>query len=81
MIEVSHYNLPVVQHALAKRLKEVEAELQLLRLSHERDLSQIERWQLPANLQKFTQEELAEQIDSWISLRDTIADLIKEFMA
>lgn len=79
LVEISYHSLPVVQHALVQRLKEVEAELQLLRIARERDLTRIERWQLPSNLQKLTQEELAEQIDPWITLRDTIADLIKEF--
>ncbi|MBX9744311.1 MAG: hypothetical protein K2X08_03770, partial [Chlamydiales bacterium] len=44
-----------------------------------RNLTETERWQLPANLQSFSQAELAEQVDSWISLSMTISHLIQKF--
>lgn len=68
-----------VRQALAQRLKAVNAELAILRLTKERDLTSEERSQLPANLSRLRQEALQEQIDPWISLRDTIEYLIKEF--
>jgi hypothetical protein len=79
LIEVSRHNLPVVQHALVQRLKAVSAELNLLARTETRDLTQTERWQLPANLQKLPREELQEQIHPWISLKDTIEGLIADF--
>jgi hypothetical protein len=79
LIEVCEYNLLVVQHALVQRLKCVRAELEILRLSRERELTRIERWELPVNLQGMTREELMEQVDPWITLVDTLEGLIEDF--
>lgn len=79
LIEVSRHDLPVVQHALVKQLQRVQSELKILRFSRERDLTRVERWQLPANLQQLSQEELQEQVDPWISLEMTVQGLIEDF--
>lgn len=78
-IEICEHDACVVRHALVQRLKAVTAELAILRITKERDLTSEERWQLPANISRLRQESLREQIDPWISLRDTIEYLIKEF--
>ena len=79
-VGLSLHDAPVVIHALCKRLKEVSQELAILRLTKDRDLTREERWQLPANLQQFSREELQEQIDPWISLEDTTFDLIQRYV-
>lgn len=78
-VQICEHDACVVRCALSKRLKDVTAELAILRITQDRDLSSEERWQLPANLQPMPREELQEQINPWISLRDTIEYLIKEF--
>jgi hypothetical protein len=77
--EIEDYYVPCVQHALAQRLKVTRAELSILEISLERTLTQTERWQLPSNLQHFTEEELQEQVESWRSLVDNLEWLIDVF--
>jgi len=79
LVDISEYNMLVVVHALEVRLKVVQEELALLHHTRQRDLTSVERLQLQENLQELSQEELAEQVDSWISLEDTIKSLIEDF--
>ncbi len=67
-LEIDLHDLCIFRCALAKQIKVVSAEVEILKKTRERDLTQPERWQLPANIQQMTQEELQEQIDPWISL-------------
>lgn len=78
-VDISEHSAPIVIHALETRLKIVQLELMLLRISRERDLTHIERSQLQTNLQELSQEELKEQVDPWITLEDIIKDLIEKF--
>jgi len=79
LVEISDYYAPLIQYALAQRLKQTTRELELLKLTRERDLSPVERWQLPSNLQRLRQDQLQEYIDPWISLQSTFETLILEF--
>ena len=90
LVEVCEHDGPVIRHALAQRLKAVTKELEILRISKERDLTEIERFQLPglarlSNGQVGTgrspaaREELQEQINPWVSLQMTLEDLISQF--
>jgi len=64
--------------ALSKQLKQVKSDLAVLRIAKDRDLTKSERCMLP-NLSIFkpTREQIAEQIDPWISLEDEYEYLIK----
>lgn len=79
IIEIDDHDVPVVKCALAKRLKHVTAEFNILLHTRNRELSQEEKWQLPSNLQMLSREELQEQIDPWRTLQDTIVYLIGKF--
>lgn len=67
-IETTLYHLAPVAYAVSQQIKKVSAEVEILKISRKRDLTRMERWQLPANLQQMTQKELQEEIDPWISL-------------
>ena len=79
LVEISEHSALVVVHALEVRLKVVQEELILLRKARKHALSHVERLQLQDNLQELSREELAEQVDPWISLEATIKDLIERF--
>jgi hypothetical protein len=79
LVDIFEHSAFVVVHALEVRLKVVQEELALLRHTRQRDLTPVERLQLQDNLQELSQEELAEQIDPWITLEDTIKGLIEDF--
>jgi hypothetical protein len=57
----------VIRGALADRVKKVSAELEVLKISKDRDLTDYEKSLLPLSLMKRGREELQEQIDSWVS--------------
>lgn len=77
--ELDERDASLFSYALERRLKTVKSTLQLLLLTRERDLTQEERLQLsPTLLAELTREELQEQIDSWISLRDDLIYWIKK---
>ena len=78
-VAIHEHDASVVRHALAQRYKTVTKELEILQISKERDLDEIERFQLPPNLRRFSQEELREQINPWISLQMTLAGLMRDF--
>ena len=78
-LDIETYHLPVIQHALVQRLKIVRAELDVIMVAPYRVLTQAERWMLPSNLQELTEEQLQEQVDPWISLKDTLEWLIDLF--
>lgn len=78
-IDICYQDAQVVLYSLAQRLKAVNAEISILKLTRDRDLTREERWQLPAHLQQLTQKELEEQIDAWITLQMAIEGLIKDF--
>lgn len=67
-IETSTYEIIPLHYAVAQQIKRVSAELEILKLTRERDLTRTERWQLPGNLQLLSREELIEQIDPWVSM-------------
>jgi hypothetical protein len=79
LVEVSEYYTPLVTHALEERLKIVEAELVVLLNATNRELTVAERMQLPESLRDLPIEELEEQVDPWITLRDSIKDLMEQF--
>lgn len=78
-VEIDEHDVSVITHALAKRLKDVTAEFNILLHTRNRELSQEEKWQLPANLQMLSRDELQEQINPWRTLQDTITYLIGKF--
>jgi len=78
------HTAPAVHYALCQSLKEVESTLAILeRLQNpdhsDRELTFAERRMLPTTLTDLSREELLEQIDPWITLVDTLKDLIREF--
>jgi len=77
-IKLNEHSLPVLRYALAQRSKTVAAELAVLCLTKQRDLTETERWQLPANLQQLSQEQLQEQIFPWSTLLEVIEYLIQQ---
>jgi len=79
VVRVHWHDEPIIVHALVQRLQEVENELVILRLTHERELTREERWKLPPNLSRDSREDLRDQVDSWISLKDTLEGLIEDF--
>ena len=68
----------LLEHALSSRLKEVRAEVEILKKARERPLTKPEYWMLSSNLQKLNRDELLEQIDPWISLVMHYESLIEE---
>ena len=78
-IEIHEHNASVIRCALSQRLKTVTQELRILQISKERDLTEIEQFQLPPNIARFSREELQEQIDPWVSLKMTLETLIRDF--
>ena len=62
--------------ALARELKRIKADLEVLKIAKERDLTHAERCMLPNLGFQPTQEHIAEQIDPWISLVDDYNYLI-----
>jgi hypothetical protein len=79
MIEVSSYEAPLIVGALREKLAKVSYDLQLLQIARHRDLTPKERAELPSTMQEYSLDELREQIDPWISLRDTYRGLIEDF--
>ncbi len=79
VIEVTEHDACVMRHALVQRQKAVRVEVEVLKLTRDRELTREERWLLPANLQTMTRAELQEQVDAWISLLSTIEFWIEEF--
>jgi hypothetical protein len=65
---MSTHDLCIFRYAIAQELKKVTAELEILKITKERDLTVPERWQLSPNLFKMSREELMKEIDPWISL-------------
>jgi hypothetical protein len=83
ILHLDNEDAHVVLYALCRRLREVEADLSILRISRERDLTIVEKAMLPPQLTEVLDNErlghkLREQIDPWISLRDHIAFLIQQ---
>lgn len=81
-ISISEYNLPIVHHALEERLTEVSRVVELLRVLKDSTYSPIIIDMLPVDLQREIRlhpSEVEAQYQSWVSLRLTLKDLIKEF--
>ena len=62
----------LIPYALAQRLKAVRQEVEILRLTRERELTDGEKYMLPSHLQPMSRGELREQLDPWVSLADDI---------
>ena len=78
-IEICEHDACVVRYALTQRLKATQAELVILKITRDRDLTQEERWQLPSTISQLSQDALRDQINPWLALACTIEHLIKEF--
>jgi hypothetical protein len=79
MIEVSHHNALLIHGALRDKFAQAKQDLGILLLTRTRDLEDHEREMLPSTLQHLSREQLREQIDAWVSLRDTLKSLCEEF--
>ena len=78
-VSISEYHIAPVQSALVRYLAETQNVHHILRICQQRELTRTERYQLPGHMQKMTREELAEQVDSWGSLRISIEDWLERF--
>lgn len=88
-VTLEWHSCSLVHYAMIQRLKEVESNLRILQEARELlmerdvrpevDLPQVLRYQLPGHMQGLTLEELAENVDPWITLQDYCKDLIKQF--
>lgn len=88
--QLSEMDAMLVRGALADRVKEVRSELEILRVTKERDLTEWERSLLPHTLRfkderddkhrliTTTREELQEQIDPWITYVDHFESLLQQ---
>ncbi len=79
MIEIDSHSTCLVLGSLKRDLKQAEADIKLLMLTRERDLTEDERGELPSTLQTLTREQLREQIDPWISMKMQYEGLIEQF--
>jgi hypothetical protein len=70
-IKISLNDLCIFRCSLAKQIKAIKQELDILLITRDRDLTMPERWQLPASLSAMSRENLCEQIDAWKSLYST----------
>ena len=77
-LRISEDDAHLIHYALSKRLAEAQHTLNLLKIARERELTKTEMMMLPFQLSKDTREELAEQIDPWISLASNIEYLISD---
>lgn len=79
MIEVSHHNALLIHGALREKYNQAVEDLGLLLQTRTRDLDEFERSQLPSTLMTLTRDQLREQIDPWVTLRDTLKGLCEDF--
>jgi len=71
-LSISKHSACLIHYALKCRLQVVQKELEIIKISKERDLTPEENNLLPDTLKDFSTEEIREQIDPWISLKDQI---------
>lgn len=67
-LSLSLHDLCIFRYSIAQQLKRIKQELDILRITKERDLTAPERWQLPPNINRMSTEELREEIDPWYSM-------------
>ncbi len=79
MIEVSHHNALLIHGCLRAKYTEAVRDLGLLLQTRTRDLTADERELLPSTLYELTRDQLREQIDAWVTLRDTLRGLCEDF--
>jgi len=79
LIEVSHHNALLIHGALREKYNNALADLGLLLQARTRELTDDERSTLPSTLMLLTREQLVEQIDAWVTLRDTLKHLCEDF--
>lgn len=74
---VDNFDCHILLCALRERWRTEAGTLRLLRISRRRKLTRVERFLLPQNMQLFSEAELSEQVDAWISLLQQIKDMVK----
>ena len=66
-IELGIHELLLVRGGLMKGYREAIDALRLLKITEERELTEIERVMLPYTMHKYNREELHDCIDDWIT--------------
>lgn len=79
MIEVSFSDACLIHGALREKYMNAVADLGLLLAARTRELTDDERSTLPSTLMTLTREQLVEQIDAWVTLRDALKHLCEDF--
>jgi len=69
----------LIRLLLAAKIAETQATIRLLRCTSERDLTELERFMLPATLRSLTREELEEQLNPWYTLEMKYQELYGDF--
>ena len=67
MLKLDKDDAHFIWHQLADGFARVKQELEILRITKERELTKVEKSMLPATLFRYSREQLQEQIDPWIS--------------
>lgn len=77
-LELDERQSSLIRSALAEHVKKVSAELEVLKISKDRDLNFWEKSLLPFSLRNCDRYELQEQINAWDSYLDDYKDLLKQ---